>query len=110
MVDLLQTLLDMRGGRVVSDVNKKFNEVLTAVLETGGKGDLTLKLKIAPNRMARGGAVLAVSCEHECKMKIPELELNPSIFYITQDGNFTQTDPEQGEFDLQEKEDNVRKQ
>ena len=37
MTDLLAVLLDMRNGAVAADCNTKFNEVLRAVIDTGGK-------------------------------------------------------------------------
>ena len=37
--------MDMRGGQVAADVNEKFNQVLGGGLETGGKGELTIRVK-----------------------------------------------------------------
>ena len=54
MTDLLQVLLDRRSGQVAADCNNKFNEVLKAVLDTGGKGELTLKLLMRPSKMGMG--------------------------------------------------------
>ncbi len=56
MADLLRVLFDMRNGRVAADCSAKFNEVLKAVIETGGKGELTIKLLVAPGRFGMGGA------------------------------------------------------
>ena len=109
MTDLLQTLLDMRNGRVVTDVNQKFNEVLSAVIETGGKGELTIKLIVKPSRMAMGGAVVEVETYHECKIKKPELEIGSSVFFVTKEGNLTRYDPDQQDM-LQGEEINGRKQ
>jgi len=44
VTDLLRVLTDMRSGKVAIDCNQKFNEVLKAVLETGGNGKLTIEL------------------------------------------------------------------
>jgi hypothetical protein len=75
MTDLLSVLTDMRNGAVAVDCNTKFNEVLKAVLETGGKGELSIKLFIKPSKMGMGGAVIEVETAHECKAKKPELEV-----------------------------------
>ena len=72
MTDLLQVLLDMRSDAVAADCNKKFNQVLAAVLDTAGKGELTIKLMISPSKMGLGGAVLEVQASHEIKTKKPE--------------------------------------
>lgn len=95
MTDLLQVMLDMRGGLVAADCNVKFNEVLKAVLDTGGKGELTIKLTVKPSRMAMGGAVVEVETAHECKLKKPELAVGSSVFFVTKDGTLTRDDPAQ---------------
>lgn len=95
MTDLLAVLLEMRSGKVATDCNLKFNEVLKSVLDTGGKGELTIKLFIKPSKMGMGGAVIEVETEHECKMKKPELAVGRSFFFVTNDGELTRTDPEQ---------------
>lgn len=105
MTDLLQILLDMRSGQVAADCNAKFGEVLKAVLDTGGKGELTIKLFIKPSKMGMGGAVIEVETEHECKTKKPELQVGRSVFFVTAKGDLTRDDPNQeGMFDLEAKE------
>ncbi len=95
MTDLLQVLLDMRNGQVASDVSQKFNEVLKAVIDTGGKGELTIKLFVKPSKMGMGGAVIEVETAHECKLKKPELEIGRSFFFVTATGDLTRDDPAQ---------------
>ena len=95
MTDLLAVIMDMRNGAVAADCNEKFNEVLKAVLDTGGKGELNIKLKIEPSKMGMGGAVVEVKTEHECKLKKPELAVGTSLFFVTRDGNLTRDDPAQ---------------
>lgn len=93
--DLLAILLDMRSGQVAADCNSKFNEVLQAVLETGGKGELVIKLFIKPSKMGMGGTVVEVETTHECKAKSPELSIGRSVFFVTADGVLTRDDPAQ---------------
>lgn len=93
--DFVHLLLEMRNGGVASDCNRKFNEVLAAVLETGAKGEVTLKLKVKPSRFALGGAVIEVETEHECTAKRPELKVGRSLFFVTKDGRLTRDDPSQ---------------
>lgn len=95
MTDLLQVMLDMRGGQVAADCNQKFNDVLKAVLETGGKGELLIKLMVKPSKMGMGGAVIEVETAHECKLKKPELEVGRSFFFVTKAGDLTREDPAQ---------------
>lgn len=93
--DLLSILLDMRNGQVATDCNQKFNTVLEAVLETGGKGELTIKLFIKPSKLGMGRAVLEVETSHECKLKKPEHEIGRSTFFVTKEGKLTRDDPAQ---------------
>jgi hypothetical protein len=104
MTDLLAVLLDMRNGAVASDCNTKFNEVLKAVIDTGGKGELTIKLKMWPSKMGMGGCVVEVETEHECKLKKPELQVGVARFFVTKEGDLTRDDPNQVDmFELEQK-------
>ncbi len=100
--DLLAILLDMRSGQVAADCNQKFNDVLRAVLETGGKGELTIKLFVKPSKMGMGGTVVEVETTHECKMKRPELAIGRSVFFVTAEGQLTRDDPAQTAMFMQE--------
>ena len=103
--DILQTLLDMRSGAVAMDISAKFDEMIQAVLGTGGKGELIIKLRAAPSKLGMGGAVLEIETEHECKLKKPELAIGKSFFLVTKDGALTRDDPAQvAMFELQQKE------
>jgi hypothetical protein len=95
MTDLLQILLEMRSGQVAADCNAKFNSVLKAVLETGGKGKLGIELTIAPSRMGMGGAVIEVELHHDIKVKAPELQIGKSVFFVGPDGELSREDPAQ---------------
>lgn len=95
MTDIIQTLCEMRSGQVISDLNEKFNKVLVGVLETAGKGSLTIKLNLRPSKMGMGGVVLEVQADHECKVTVPELEIGSAVFYVGKDGNLSRDDPSQ---------------
>lgn len=101
--DFVHVLLEMRNGAVASDCNRKFSELLSAVLETGGKGELTVKVFIKPSKLALGGAVVEVETSHDCKTKKPELSVGRSLFFVTKDGRLTRGDPNQeGMFESEE--------
>lgn len=93
--DFLATILDMRAGKVASDINQKFNTVLDAVIATGGKGEINLKIKIKPSEFGEGGTVVQVQASHEIKAKSPELVTGPSTFFVSRDGTLTRSDPAQ---------------
>lgn len=102
MTDLIQALMDMRSGQVAADLNNKFNKVLQGVLDTGGKGELTLKLFVRPSKMGMGGAVVEVEMDHDVKLKVPELEIGKSFFFVDKDGALTREDPAQSAMFAQE--------
>jgi hypothetical protein len=95
MTDFVSLLVDMRNGQVASDINGKFNEVLSAVLETAGAGELTVKFKIKPAKLGMGGAVIEIETEHETKLKRPELKVGRAVFFVTKEGALTRDDPAQ---------------
>ena len=95
MTDFLSLLADMRSGAVVMDLNKKFNDVIAGVLDTGGKGEMVITLSIAPQKFGMGGVVLEVAAEHKVKTKVPELKIGSAVFFATDDGVLTREDPNQ---------------
>lgn len=95
MTDLLNLLVSMRSGKVIADCNDKFNEVLSAVLDTGQKGEFAVKISIKPSKFGMGGIVVEVETEHDIKTKVPELAIGRSVFFVGNDGALTREDPEQ---------------
>ena len=95
MNDVLQILMDIRGGQLANRLNEKFNEVLDGVRETAGVGTLTLKLKISPSKLGKGGAVIETKIEHDLKTTRPELQIGAGVFFVTEDGTLTRDDPAQ---------------
>lgn len=95
MADFVQNLIEMRGGKVALDLDQKFKEVVKAVVDSGGKGEMTVKFRIVPSKMAMGGAVVEVEIEHDVKMKKPELPVGRSTFFVDKEGNLSREDPDQ---------------
>ena len=95
MTDILRLLFDMRNGEVAQDIARHFDELKTAVLETRGKGKLTIELNLEPSKCAIGGAVLEIKADHTCKVKKPELAIGAAHFFVTHEGELTRDDPSQ---------------
>lgn len=93
--DFHDLLISMRSGSVMMDLNEKFNEVLAAVLETGGKGKLTIDINIEPARMGVGGCVLEVKTQHTTKLKKPQHDIGSSTFFVDSEGKLVRDDPTQ---------------
>ncbi len=95
MTDILRLLFDMRDGEVAQDISRHFDELKRAVLETRGKGKLTIELNLEPSKCAIGGAVLEIKTEHTCKVKKPELMVGAAHFFVTEEGDLTRENPAQ---------------
>ena len=95
MADFLNTVVEMRSGKVALNCNEKFNELIAAVLETGGKGELNFKLSVKPSKFGMGGVVAELELDHEVKIKKPELEIGRSFFFVGEGGELLREDPDQ---------------
>ncbi len=84
MTDILAVLAEMQRGQVLCNINEKFNKLLKAVTETSGKGELILKVMVAPSKFAMGGGVLQMELDHEVKIKEPELAIGRSTFFVAE--------------------------
>jgi len=95
VTDFVSVLMEMRNGEVAMDCNRKFNDVLSSVFETGAKGTLTLTVSVKPSKFAMGGAVVEVETEHTCRIKKPELNIGRTLFFVGKDGTLNRDDPMQ---------------
>lgn len=87
---------DLAGGRIYEDLGTQLGETVSAVLETGKVGELSLKLTIKPNSE---GSVLVTAA---VKQKIPEPTLGSTLFFATTTGSLLRNDPRQTEMQLRE--------
>lgn len=95
MTDVIGILSELRSGQVISDINQKFRELSSAVLDTTGKGEMVIKLTVKPAKLAIGGKVIEVEIDYESKIKKPELAIGSSLFFVTDDGDLTRDIPGQ---------------
>jgi hypothetical protein len=94
MTDILAVLIQMRDGEVALECNRKFNELLDAVMATGGKGKISVTLDVKPSRMEMGGGVIEVEMTHKCSIDKPERTLGRSLFFVGDHG-LTRDNPAQ---------------
>jgi hypothetical protein len=88
---ILQILSQIRNGALEHEATSDLADVVRGVNNTGKGGELTIKIRIKPTGPA--DATLFVDGEVIKKIPTPEREL--SIFFPTQDGSLTKTDPNQ---------------
>ena len=95
MVDIIQTLMEMRNGKVASDINRKFAELMNAIYEHRKKGSITIKIDIAPAKFDEAMLVTEVDIAPDVKLNKPDRPLDSSMFFVTRDGNLSRIDPTQ---------------
>lgn len=88
-LSFLEFLQSFRRGELISEADDQFTELMEAVRRTGGKGDITIKLPFKINEAGQIECVPQVTC------KKPRKALGTGIYYVTDEGRLTRTDPTQ---------------
>lgn len=91
---ITDTLRLIDGGVFVDIASDKLNDLVKAVDETGKTGTLTIKLDL---KRAREGAV---NITPTVVAKLPEKKADPSLLWVTVEGNLTLENPNQQRLDL----------
>lgn len=86
-------LRELAGGATLNAAGEDLAKVVAAVKATGKKGELTLKLTVKPND--DGGQTVTIA--DSITIKVPTRSRRPSIFFPTDDGDLSRSDPRQGE-------------
>ena len=101
-MDFISVLAELKGGRVASQLGDDFKDLVAAVMKHGRKGDLTLKLKIEPNRVT-DGSVKEVEVGYELKVTTPKPNHGHTIFFTREDATLSRQDPAQTEMEFEPK-------
>lgn len=88
----LEFLNTFRRGSLIAQLDAMLSEVLTAMNDTGGDGAITLTLPLKRNK---GGQI---ECTPRLKAERPRAALGTGIYYATEDGRLTRSDP--GQLDM----------
>lgn len=92
----LDVLAELRRGKAKNDMTEKFHELITAVQDTGKKGELIIKLVVEPLKNDK----TQVDVTDVIAVKVPTRSLPSSRFFLTDDGNLTRDDPQQEQLGL----------
>lgn len=84
-------LKHQRRGKLVADLDREMRELIKSVAQTGKKGTITLTLDIK----ARGDGQVEVA--DKVAIKKPVGDRAPGIFFVTEDGGLSRSDPRQEE-------------
>ena len=88
-------LRDQNRGQTHDELSEALYELVGKVNDTGKKGTLTYTVTVEP--MKNNPDVLVV--KDTVKVKSPEIERKPSMFFTDRHGNLTRNDPNQLEFE-----------
>lgn len=93
MRPITDILREIRKGKAVDLASQRMAEIVQAVDETGKPGELTITIKVKPEKGGGSQKVIQVGV----KAKIPEVDLPEGVFFSDQDGDLHRTDPAQNE-------------
>lgn len=92
----LTTLAALEYGNLVPEASEKLASLVSAVLTSQKKGEITLKLKL--ETAGREGRQIKITSE--LAVKEPKAEPGESLFFGTAQGQLLQRDPNQREFEF----------
>lgn len=84
-------LREYRRGQLVDEASEQFQDVVKAVLATGKPSELSIVLKVTPNK----GDTSLVIVAGQVKAKVAKEELPSAIFYADDSGDLHRSDPKQ---------------
>ena len=89
--DFALFLLEHARGRSHDELSAALRSLVLAVAETGKPGKLTYTLSIRPQAKVEGAVLIADTI----KSTLPEFDRPESIFFATDSGDLTRSDPRQ---------------
>lgn len=92
------TVNQLRNGRTQEELSEKLNEVVNACRDTGKVGEITLKIKVYPDKGDTGQYFL----KDDVTTKAPKPDRGQTIMFGTPEGNLQRNDPRQGDLPLKE--------
>lgn len=91
-LNFMEFLQGFRRGELVGTLDDHLEELMAAIRDTGGKGDLTLKLPFKVNDAGQ------IECVPQVTLKRPQRPIGTGIFFVSEEGRLTRRDPAQDDF------------
>lgn len=88
-LNFLEFLQSFRRGELLREADDQMEELITAVKDTGGKGELVIRLPFKLNDAAQ------LECTPRVDCKRPRRAMGTGIYFATDDGQLTRRDPDQ---------------
>ena len=103
VANIIETLIVMNRGNFVIECGRELQELTDAIIDTGGKGSLIIKLEVTPSGL-KDGRINQVDVAPSIDIKKPKHEQGKSIFFVTAENKLVRDDPDQEQFEFNEKE------
>ncbi|MGA0617549.1 hypothetical protein [Paracoccus sp. KR1-242] len=91
-LNFLEFIQSFRRGELLETGDQKMTELIEAIRETGGSGSLTFKASFKMNKAGQ------IEVEPDIQIKKPTRSMGSGIYFATDDGRLTRSDPNQMEF------------
>jgi hypothetical protein len=110
VADILSTMIVLSKGRFVIEAGIQLQKLTDAMVDTGKKGSITIKLEFTPSGL-KDGRVNQFEIRPDITIQEPRHEMGKSIFFVDDHNKLMRDDPDQMEmgFEESEKETNGRR-
>ncbi len=98
ITSFLEVIRELRMGKTAIELSEKITDVVAAVIKTGKKGSITLKLQIEP--ATTGDEISQLIVSEEVTLKVPEKSKPDTLFFSNSHGVMMRFDPRQEKLDL----------
>lgn len=88
-LNFLEFLQGFRRGELIRQGDLELEKVIAAMAETGGSGEITIKLPFKLNKAGQ------VECEPKLTSKVPQANLGTGIYFVGDEGQLSRRDPNQ---------------
>lgn len=88
-LNFLEFLQSFRRGELIRQGNDELQRVIAAMAETGGDGEITIKLPFKLNKAGQ------VECQPKITAKVPQPQMGVGIYFVGDEGGLSRRDPNQ---------------
>lgn len=88
-INFLELISGFRRGAIIGAADKQLRDLVAAVRETGGNGEISVTL---PFKMNKAGQL---ECTPKIKSTLPRPNIGTGVYYVTDENELMRDDPRQ---------------